>query len=110
MNVMFIILGRNAHYSVYLGVESDSGDLLAIYEWVLQFKTAKKGAGVDPRRIKQVFILLWFNFLSIIFTWFCEAGSNRTGTWKLPSTPNYAFEHTTIFLNVSYLQWRYNHC
>lgn len=55
---MFIILGRNAHYSVYLGVESDSGDLLAIYEWVLQFKTAKKGAGVDPRRIKQVFILL----------------------------------------------------
>ena len=42
------------HYSVYLGLESGSGDLFAIYEWVLQFKTAKKGGGVDSRRLKQV--------------------------------------------------------
>ena len=54
----FALLGQNPHYSVYLGLESGSGDLFAIYEWVLQFKTAKKGAGVDSRRIKQVCFLL----------------------------------------------------
>ena len=35
---------------VYVGLDDDSGDLLAIYEWVLQCR----GRRGDARRIKQV--------------------------------------------------------
>lgn len=36
-------------YSVYVGMDLDSGDLLAVYEW--SFQSTKK---IDSRRIKQV--------------------------------------------------------
>ncbi len=34
-----------------MGIDTESGDLLAIYEWVLHCRPAKKG---DTRRQKQV--------------------------------------------------------
>ena len=38
-------------HTVYVGLDMESGDLLAIYEWVLQCRTDKRG---DTRRQKQV--------------------------------------------------------
>ncbi len=47
-------------YSVYVGMEIDSGDLLALYEW--SFQSKKK---LDSRRTKQVAIL-WCIFCIVL--------------------------------------------
>ena len=46
-------------YTVFVGMDGSSGDLLAIYDWSLHFKPAKRG---DSRRLKQVCVCVCVEF------------------------------------------------
>ena len=50
---VIMLLGDSSHgyYSVYCGMEVDSGSLVCIYEWMIPCKTQKKA---DTRRSRQV--------------------------------------------------------